>query len=688
MAVAIKRYDHVSGILTKAAQDSDADYGGQGRFWEGGADRLKNAVVFGIPMIAASGDGSALVRGLRGQPPFDGSRFDRLPWGGSAVAENDIAFIADWIDDGCPNDELQFDAPLVGEGTRTETAPDAATLPNMAMGYRAAEAPATTTITVTEKEFGLFDGGVNAFAFGQTEVRQRANIDLMPEAQIDELRDAMQKIKNLNNRPHDRRSFNNQSLVHQNHCQHGWERFLPWHRAYLYEFESNLRDFSPNVMLPYWDWPMAQYNPAEPGKGARIPRALKAYLTLEQAEWLIGALDPAPDASQKTAIMDLAEQRELFMTDGDFLERLYNGIGYTHVTPSPDDRNRQHVITALMLSNSLWYPLRYPGMYFKNGKPSTINEVIHYHYPTQDDISQIMSLNNFRDFGGGSMYNDSYGFLDQNPHNTMHIWTGGYNAYNTKASYAHDDTGERAAQAIKQSNRVYYSDEDLFSQPVNGDMFSNLTAGFDPIFWPVHSNVDRLWTQWQQKNPNCHPLDLDAVMTPWSYTVRDMLSIEPLGYEYVRGAFLMPVGYEAPISRFVSKEIAPPEGLEQFSRAEVRLHRVPILTQSCIVRVFLNDPGADAFTPVEGNPHFAGYLSIFSHGECIGGPGHCARPDPRPGDLRERPHNTPRNHRIDVTKAARQMLEDADALRVTLVVIGANDDAILKTEGVTLTFLD
>ena len=57
----------------------------------------------------------------------------------------------------------------------------------------------------------------------------------------------------------------------------------------------------------------------------------------------------------------------------------------------------------------------------------TINSVIHYHYPTADDMAQILSLNNFRDFGGGSVYDAAFGFLDQNPHNTMHIWTGGMN---------------------------------------------------------------------------------------------------------------------------------------------------------------------------------------------------------------------------------------------------------------------
>ena len=65
----------------------------------------------------------------------------------------------------------------------------------------------------------------------------------------------------------DRRNFNNQALIHQNHCQHGWERFLPWHRAYLYEFEQNLQDFDRDIMLPYWDWTMPQYRPDDPTNG-------------------------------------------------------------------------------------------------------------------------------------------------------------------------------------------------------------------------------------------------------------------------------------------------------------------------------------------------------------------------------------------------------------------------------------
>lgn len=677
MAEMTLRIDRVREILADAARQSDPDQGGvasflaeHGSFLEDSAEGMKAQRLFGVPMIGETSETSGLVKALRGETPFDGGRFPQFRPGGVAMPDADIAFIAEWIDDGCPEDGKVSDQPLA---TATETA---------------LKENGGATYVISEHEFAAFEGGVNAYAFRQTEVRQRANIDLIPEAQIETFRDAMRQILALNAAPHDRRSYNNMALIHQNHCQHGWELFLPWHRAYMYEFEQNLRDFNPDVMLPYWDWTMPQYKPSDPGQGARIPNALKAFLTGSAARSLIDALDPRPTPEQVAAIERLVDARTLFCMQSDFLEWMVNDIGYTDVTPDPKDRNRQHVITALHASNPLWYPLRYPGTYLDDdGNISTINKVIQYHYPTAADIRQILSLNNFRDFGGGSMYNDSFGFLDQNPHNTMHIWTGGMNPYVKRASYRKGETTQRSDPPVAQAQRQYYSDEDLFSQPGSGDMFSNLTASYDPVFWPVHSNVDRLWWQWQQTHAG-QPQNLEAVLSPWSYTIRDMLSIEPFGYEYVRGAYLIPVGYAQPVGRLVSSEISPPDGMAGFQRAEVRIHRVPELTQSCIIRVFLNDPSATAKTPAEGNDHFAGHLSIFGHSECIGGPGHCAIPGQRPTDMRGRPHNMPRNHRIDVTEAARRMLKQSDTLQVTLVVIGAGDDAVLKMEGLTLTFLD
>jgi tyrosinase len=356
---------------------------------------------------------------------------------------------------------------------------------------------------------------------------------------------------------------------------------------------------------------------------------------------------------------------------------------------------RENFLRALLAANSLWYPLRYPAEY----GGGTINTVIQYHYPTAADMNQILSLRTFRDFGGGSFYDDSFGFLDQNPHNTMHIWTGGMNPdYNPNqqalAEVKPAMAGQWRNRSVQVAGRRFHSMDDLKSQPKFGDMFSNLTASYDPVFWPIHTNIDRTWHEWQIRNPHSQPADLDSVLTPWSYTIADTLDMSRFGYEYVKCAFLIPVGLATPVGRFVSKPIEVAAGVRSsFKQAEVRLHRVPQLPRSCFIRVFLNLPDANASTSINDS-HYAGYLAIFGHADCIGGPGHCDLPPGRPRQYDQRPrhHNTPRNHRVNVTEAAKRLLDSgATSLQVTLVVIGGDyceDKELLRLEGVSLDFLD
>jgi tyrosinase len=694
----VARYDQVKAILDAAAGSSTSDYGGAKRFWDASLETFKEAKVYGVRMIASEemaaccddesrSARSGLIRGLRGEAPFDGNRFPPLMWGGKRVADADIRFIAEWIDDGCPADD---------RGT---------------MPLDVAKSDITHAQVIDLAEFEVCNAGARRYAYRDGEPRQRANLDCLGEPEVDELRDAFRKIYDLDKVEEDRRNFNNQALIHQNHCQHGWERFLPWHRAYLYEFEQNLQDFKKDITVPYWDWTMPHYRPHDPKNGCIIPKAYQAFLREKETRDMLDALRPAPTPAQRAAFMALVEPRTYFVSQHKFFCYVIGTIGYTAVTPAPSNLNRQAMIYALMMSNALWYPLRYPGEY-PGGQ--TINQNIHYHYPTAEDVEQILSLNNFRDFGGGNVYNASFGFLDQNPHNTMHIWTGGKNpdavAATTKPpAYLCDGTaqpnplliggeelGARRNFAATVKDRKFHSKSDLYSQPAVGDMFSNLTASYDPIFWPVHVNVDRLWWEWQTRNPTGVPYDLDSVLSPWSYTIRDMLDISRFGYEYVRCSFFMPVGMEAPIGRFVSKPIKIDEKAKKFRKVEIRMHWVPQLMRSCFVRAFINQPGANATTKIHDNPHYAGYLAIFGHGECYGGPGHCELPPSRarPFDQRPRSHNMPRNHRLDVTKAVQRMFDekkDLSELQITLLVIGVDyreENDLLRLEGVSLNLLD
>ena len=119
-------YPDVQAVLDRAAGDSSSDHGGLGRFWTLPLGAFLDARLLGLALIApagsccgksAPGSGrgarSALVQGLRGQAPFDGSRFVRLPWGGDAVDPADVDRIEAWIDEGCP--DAPFAVMVVGE---------------------------------------------------------------------------------------------------------------------------------------------------------------------------------------------------------------------------------------------------------------------------------------------------------------------------------------------------------------------------------------------------------------------------------------------------------------------------------------------------------------------------------------------------------------------------------------------
>jgi len=62
----------------------------------------------------------------------------------------------------------------------------------------------------------------------------------------------------------DGRNWTKQALIHNNHCTHGNWWFLPWHRAYLFYFESICRKLTGNndFALPYWNWSTSPSIPA------------------------------------------------------------------------------------------------------------------------------------------------------------------------------------------------------------------------------------------------------------------------------------------------------------------------------------------------------------------------------------------------------------------------------------------
>jgi tyrosinase len=92
----------IQRLLEESASGNPAAYGGLS-LWTFTRDQLLAATLGGLQLIAStvqskesccSGSApaafSALLLGLRGEQPFDGSQFPRLPWGQPAMSENKI----------------------------------------------------------------------------------------------------------------------------------------------------------------------------------------------------------------------------------------------------------------------------------------------------------------------------------------------------------------------------------------------------------------------------------------------------------------------------------------------------------------------------------------------------------------------------------------------------------------------
>jgi hypothetical protein len=155
---------------------------------------------------------------------------------------------------------------------------------------------------------------------------------------------------------------------------------------------------------------------------------------------------------------------------------------------------------------------------------------------------------------------------------------------------------------------------------IGGEMGSVPRAGFDPIFYLHHCNVDRLWRNWQQTNLSAvipaseanHPLD--PFNKPFSdewYDGADMLSTDDLGYRYSNWCFWLPpvLVWEVLVVKF------DPWIIRRMREAKLIFRADRMSRESIEFRVFINQPGAGIETELEDNSSFAGSIGTFGMGD-------------------------------------------------------------------------
>ncbi|MGH3947152.1 MAG: YCF48-related protein [Pseudonocardiaceae bacterium] len=111
----MSRFDQVIQILDEAVGGPEVNIGFHRAFWRRlTRDEFVAKQVFGLDLVVADdGAASNLVKALKGESPFGAdlpdpppdAGFSRMPAGRPPVSPENIAFIEQWIDDGCPEQD-------------------------------------------------------------------------------------------------------------------------------------------------------------------------------------------------------------------------------------------------------------------------------------------------------------------------------------------------------------------------------------------------------------------------------------------------------------------------------------------------------------------------------------------------------------------------------------------------------
>ncbi|KAL7270646.1 hypothetical protein RUND412_006640 [Rhizina undulata] len=281
------------------------------------------------------------------------------------------------------------------------------------------------------------------------------------------------------------------------YCYHGDARFATWHRPYLLLIEQRiveeavgvvkalqliqppppasikLNDWlkeASKVRLPYWDWTSDASLPpitTQPTFNIQLPAFDASSRT-----WSIKTTTLTPNPLYEYRFQSLARIQE------DFKSMDATNIGYTSWMSTrrcPDKDGNNHFEVA---NKQLTDPVN--GTEAFKASMKLLFETVHEYGPfssTRWHQSQSQAV----------------------PSDLKSIITGGIPAavhtYNSLED-CHDNIHFFAG-----TNVQTYEDTPEGQKRVEGHMGEVPVAGFDPIFWLHHANVDRLYAIWQTINP-------------------------------------------------------------------------------------------------------------------------------------------------------------------------------------------
>jgi len=145
------------------------------------------------------------------------------------------------------------------------------------------------------------------------------------------------------------------------------------------------------------------------------------------------------------------------------------------------------------------------------------------------------------------------------------------------------------------------------------------------------------------------------------------------------------------MQRWTSQAMALPPRTS-WQRADLEFEGVEHDGASFVMHIFLNNPDADAATPRTAEQRYAGYLTVFAHGDCWGDVGHCDIPEPVSAFDRRPPHPlVPFDATLEISEPLQALSETAGpdgTGEITVTVLAFNEaddtDGVLRFKELTL----
>lgn len=124
------------------------------------------------------------------------------------------------------------------------------------------------------------------------------------------------------------------------------------------------------------------------------------------------------------------------------------------------------------------------------------------------------------------------------------------------------------------------------------------------------------------------------------------------------------------MSRFQSQPLDLPADRSDVVRADLILYGVDHSGPTYEARDFLDNPKATEETPRDSEAGYAGSYTVFGHGGCFGGEGHCAPKERYSDDFDRRPPHplTPQTMSVTITDALARIAGDQVRVHIVAVV--------------------